>query len=413
MSEKFTPESFETYQKNARVFDLSRELYEGGKAEISKLGDYVKTAQEKGVFQEKRLDLTGGTMMVIYAAISAEAGRPTSNVKEFAFNNPAREGRVVLWNSRIALEAPEKPTKSLMVEAPTSKVDPRAPTEVLDLRLTYADNPEAIQEMANPQKAENYMKEIIAQVRELKSKGVDTLRITGIPTWLAQGAFFAAAREGINRLISYTPTSEIIVYDAENPEMVGKGEMVVPKEVVVDLSDKEIKDLELVKSGIELEKTLGIDLAGNKIELKGVDLGKIPPEVALRAFDSFHSFASSLKVAGIEVFQHLDPRSHDLVPKTKERNPELLEKEKRGKIVLDIHKALMENENDPEKTALILAKEAVNKANTLVFTGITNEIELAIAGKVAHAAHGLIEELRYQQNEGKEIIVKSWRVNKN
>jgi len=96
------------------------------------------------------------------------------------------------------------------------------------------------------------------------------------------------------------------------------------------------------------------------------------------------------------------------VPKTKERNPELLPKDQRVPITLDVHTALERNENDPEKTALEFAKEAVNKASELTFSGISNELELAIAGKVAHAAHGLIEELRYQGEEGEEVV-KSWK----
>lgn len=408
MSEKFTPEGHEVPQQEPKLLDLSKELYEGGKADISKIGDYIEVARQKGVTDAERLDLTGGTMMAIYAAVSAEAGKPESKVQELAFNNPGREGRLILWSPEISESAPEKPTKSLMIEAPASTIDPEAPQEVLDLRLTFADDPEAMQQMADPKKAGAYMKEIIAQIRELKEKGVGTVRITGIPMWLAQGGYFTGAREGMKRLISYTLSNEMIVYDAKNPAMVGKTEVKTPKDIVVNLGDKEINDVSPVRSGRELQKTLGVELSRNKIELAGVDLDKVPSHVALRMFDSIHSFSSSLKLSGVEIFQHLDPRTHDLVPKTKERNTELLPKEQRTSITLDVHTALEKNENDPEKTALELAKEAVNKASELTFSGITSELELAIAGKVAHAAHGLIQELRYQGEE-REEIVKSWK----
>ncbi len=409
MSEKkFPPEAYEVPQPEPKLFDLSKELYEGGKADILKIREYVKVAKEKGISDVERLDLTGGKMMVIYAAVSAEAGKPSSRVQEFAFNNPGREGRLVLWSPEITASVPEKPIKSLMIEAPPSTIDPEAPQEVLDLRLTFADDPEAIQQMADPKKAAEYMREIIAQIRELKKRGLWTVRITGIPMWLAQGAYFIAAREGMKRLISYTLSNEMIVYDAENPALVGKTEVKTPQEIVVDLHDKEISEIAPVRSGRELQKALGVELSRNKIELTGLDLNKLPAPIALRMFDSIHSFSSSLKLAGIEIFQHLDPRTHDLVPKTKERNPELLLKEQRRPVTLDVHTALIENDNDPDKTALALAKEAVNKASELIFSGITNELELAIAGKVAHAAHGLIEELRCQSEEG-EKIVKSWK----
>lgn len=407
MTEKFIPESRETPKTEPKLINLT-ELYEGGKADISKISEYVEIARQKGITDAEQLDLTGGTMMAIYAAVAAEAGKPGSRVKEFAFNNPGREGRLILWSPKIAQSVSEKPTKPLMVEVPPSTIDPEAPQEVLDLRLTFADNPEAMQQMADPKKAAEYAKEIIAQIRELKEKGVDTIRITGIPMWLAQAGYFIGAREGIKRLISYTLSSEMIIYDAENPALVGKVEIKTPKDVVVNLSDKEITDMALVRSGRELQKTLGIDLSRNKIKLTGVDLNKIPPHIALRIFDSIHSFSSSLELADVEIFQHLDQRAHEMVPKTKERNPELLPKEQRIPLTLNVHAALKRNEDDAEKTALGLAKEAVNKASELTFLGISNELELAIAGKVAHAAHGLIEELRYQSEE-REEVVKSWK----
>ncbi len=408
MTEKFTPESRDVPEIEPKLIDLSKELYEGGKADVTKIGEYVEVAKQKGVTDAERLDLTGGTMMAIYAAVSAEAGKPGSKVQELAFNNPGREGRLILWSPEIAESAPEKPTKSLMIEAPPSTIDPEAPQEVLDLRLTFADDPEAMQQMADPKRAAEYMKEIIAQIRELKEKGVGTVRITGIPMWLAEGGYFTGARGGMKRLISYTLSSEMIVYDAENSALVGKTEVKTPKDVVVNLGDKEIDDIAPVRSGRELQKTLGVELSRNKIELAGVDLDKVPSHIALRMFDSIHSFSSSLKLAGVEIFQHLDLRTHDMVPKIKERNPELLPKEQRAPLMLDIHAALERNGNDPEKTALELAKEAVNKASELTFSGISSELELAIAGKVAHAAHGFIEELRYQGKEGEEIV-KSWK----
>lgn len=416
MSEKFTPEGNEIPQQEPKLLDVSKELYEGGKADISKIGEYVEIAKQKGIKNAEKLDLTGGTMMAIYGAVSAEAGRPDSKVQEFAFNNPAREGRVVLWSPEILENVPERPSKSLVVEAPPSKLDPEALPEVLDLRLTFADDPEEMQQMADPKKAQEYMQEVIAQLRELKEKGVKTVRITGIPMWLAQGAYFAGAREELKRLISYTLSSEMIVYDADDSSLVGKTETKVPQDVRVDLSGKEISDVEPIRSGRALQEFLDIDISRNKIEIPDVDLEKISPHVALRMFDSFHSFSGSLKVAGIEVFQHLDMRVHDLVPKTEKDfrgnivNPDLLSAEKRTPLTLNVHDVLEQTGGDTEKAALELAKQAVNKANALTFTGITNPVELAIAGKVAHAAHGIIKELSYQAGvETKSQTVKSWR----
>ena len=185
--------------------------------------------------------------------------------------------------------------------------------------------------------------------------------------------------------------------------------MKIPEDLNVSLDNKEIKDIGSVRSGRALQEMLGVELSRNKIELSNINLEKIPPQIALRIFDSIHSYSSSLKLSGIEVFQHLDFRTHDLVPKTKERNSDLLPKEQRTNINLDVHTLLEKNENDIEKTTLELGKEAVNKAKEITFSGITNEIELAIAGKVAHAAHGLIEELAYQNKDKKEIV-KSWKV---
>ena len=299
-----------------KLLDLSKELYEGGKADITKIKEYVDVAKSKGIDEVEKLDLTGGTMMAIYGAVSAEAGKPESKVKEFAFNNPAREGRVILWSEKIESESPEKPSKSLMTEAPTSNLDPDAPMEVLDLRLTFSDDPEMMQQMADPKKAEEYMKEVIGQLREIKSEGKTVVRITGIPMWLSQGAYFAAARENLEKIISYTLSSEMVIYDKNNPELVGKAETKTPKEIEIDLSDKEIKDIDSVNSGRALQELLGEGISRNKIELANLNLDKIPAPVALRIFDSFHSFSGSLKLAGVEVFQHIDFRIPDLVPKT-------------------------------------------------------------------------------------------------
>ncbi|EKE11068.1 MAG: hypothetical protein ACD_15C00141G0001, partial [uncultured bacterium] len=168
-----------------KLIDLSKELYEGGKADITKIKEYVDIAKAKGIANVEKLDLTGGTMMAIYATVSAEAGRPESSVKEFAFNNPAREGRLILWSEEISESSSEKPTKSLMTEAPASTLDPEAPMEVLDLRLTFANDPEAMQQMADTKKVNEYMQEVIAQIRELRNEGQKVVRITGIPMWLA------------------------------------------------------------------------------------------------------------------------------------------------------------------------------------------------------------------------------------
>jgi len=255
------------------------------------------------------------------------------------------------------------------------------------------------------------MKEIIAQMREYVKEGKTTVRITGIPMWLIQGTAFIAAREGIKRIIFWTLNNEMILYDTDDPTLIGKGieQIKKPEKVEIDLSDTKLEDIKLVETGRKTETILGKEIRRNNIELRNLNLEKIPPYIALRMFDSLHSFSSSLKLANIEIFQHLDPKTHDLVPKTKERNPELLPKEQRISLTLDVHTALKENDNDPEKTALVLVKEAVNKASELVFSGITNEIELAIAGKVAHAAHGLIKELRYKNENEEEILIKSWK----
>jgi len=143
-------------QAKVKLLDLSEELYEGGKANISKIKDYVEIAKQKGITEVEQLDLTGATMMPIYIAVSAEAGRPDSKVREFAFNNPAREGRVILWSKEISDAAPEKPTKSLIQkDIPPSLVDSNAPEEVLDVRLLYAEDPEVIQQMADVKKQKN------------------------------------------------------------------------------------------------------------------------------------------------------------------------------------------------------------------------------------------------------------------
>ncbi|QQS43412.1 hypothetical protein IPM65_04630 [Candidatus Roizmanbacteria bacterium] len=396
-------------QSEPRVFDVSKDLYEGGKADIYQLAEYVKVARTKKVFDSKSLDLTGGTLMDIYMGVAAEAGKPGSKVKEFAFNNPGREGRVVLWSDEFAADIPDHPTKPLLAEVPPSKLDPNAPTDVVDLRLTFADNPEAMQQMADPTKAQEYMREVAAQLKELKARGVNTVRMTGIPMWLSQGAAFAATRLGMDRVISYTLAKEVVVYDGTG-EMMGKIESKTPEDVEVDLAGKEITDMEAVRSGRALQETLGVEVGRNKIDLKNVDLSKIPPHVALRMFDSFHSYSSSLKLGDVEVFQHLDFRTHDLVPKTTQRNPDLLPRDQRTSVTQDVHAALEAADGDPEKAALTLATEAVNNARELTFTGVTNPQELAVAGKVAHAAHGLIEELSYKESpDAQPQVVKSWK----
>jgi len=395
---------------------LSKELYEGGKADATKIKEYVEVARQKGILEAERLDLTGGTMMAIYTAVSAEAGKPDSKVREFAFNNPAREGRLVLWSEKVAKDVPEKVEKSLMREVPPATVDPNAPSEVLDVRLLYAEDPEAIQQMADPKRAEEYISQVVAQIRELKTRGISTVRLTGIPMWLIQGSAFAAAREGIQRIIFHTLTNDSILYDAQNPDLVGSGVELIkkPVEIKVDLSGKEIKEYDAVFTGRKTQETLGAEISRNNVVFENFDLSKIPPHIALRMFDSIHSFSSSLRLEGIEIFQHNDPRSHDLIPKTTDRNSDLLPKEKRTWLELSVHDAVERAGGDYEKAVMELAKEAVNKASTLSFTEITNVRELAVAGKVAHAAHGLIEELRYFRREDSEAkhVVKSWKSEK-
>lgn len=395
-----------------KLLDLSKDLYEGGKADETQIPQYVGVAKQKGLLSEK-VDFTGGTLMTIYMATAAEAGRPDSPVKEIAFNNPGREGRVVLWDEEMEKAVTEgrveAPQKSLLSEAPASRVDASAPAEVLDLRLTFSDNPEAMQQMANPAKAREYMTQVVAQLKDLKDRGVTTVRLTGIPMWMSEGAAFAAARMGMDRVIAYTLSKEVVVYD-KSGELMGKIESKQPQDVSVDLAGREITDMETVRSGRVLQETLGVELARNKVELANLDLGKIKPEVALRIFDSIHSFSASLKLADVEVFQHLDFRSHDLVPKTKAQNPDLQPREARTPLTLDVHSTLEQAESDPAIAATELARQAVNTASELTFTNITTPQELAVAGKVAHAAHGLIEELSYKATpDAQPTVVKSWK----
>jgi hypothetical protein len=277
------------------------------------------------------------------------------------------------------------------------------PSQVLDLRLTFRDDPEG-PEMVSPAKAQEVMQQVIAQLREAKEQGMTTVRLTGFPAWLAEGASFAAVKENLEKIIAFAPGKEVVVYDA-NGEMMGKIEATPSQKLEAKKPKAELSD---VQTWRDAQKVLETELPNNQITINGVELSKLSPEAGLRMFDSIHSVSKSLIVEGVEVFQHRDPRTHDLIPKGKAQNPELLAKAQREAITLDVHSVLEQTGGDAEKAALELAKQAVNKASTLTFSGITTPVELAIAGKAAHAAHGMIEELRYQGEEGEEIV-KSWK----
>jgi hypothetical protein len=400
----------EVPQQEPKLLDVSKDLYEGGKADESKLAEYVETAKQKGLLNNERLDLTGGTLMTIYMAIAAEAGRSDSPVKKFAFNNPGREGRLVLWSEELVSNVP-KLEKSLVTELPPSEVLPELPATGIDLRLLFAENPEAIQNMADPAKTRYYMRQIIAQVRDLKEKGQDSLRITGMPMWLAQGAAFIAAREGIRRITLYNLLKEVVVYDRERQDL-GRMKVMQPQDERVSLRSVVIEpNMPRVLAERQLGKLqeqFKARLVGNKLKIEDLNLQENSPTTMLLLFDHLHAVGASLQLEGVEIFQHLDPHVPDLVPKTQQKNPDLLPREQRIIVIQDVHAAMEAAGRDPEKAVLFLATEAVNKARVLIFAGITSPQELAVAGKVAHAAHGLIEELRYRDEEG-EKVVKSWK----
>jgi len=270
--------------------------------------------------------------------------------------------------------------------------------------LTFRDDPEG-PEMVSPAKAQEVMQQVITQLREAKDRGMTTVRLTGFPAWLAEGASFAAVKENLERIIAFAPGKEVVVYDA-NGEMMGKIEATPSQKLEAKNPKAELGD---VQTWRDAQKVLETELPNNEITINGVELSKLSPEAGLRMFDSIHSVSKSLTVEGIEVFQHRDPRTHDLIPKGKAQNPELLAKAQREAITLDVHSVLEQTGGrDAEKAVLELAKQAVNKASTLMFSNITTPVELAIAGKAAHAAHGMIEELRYQDEEGEEVV-KSWK----
>ncbi len=389
-----------------KLLDLSKELYEGGKADEAKLAEYVATAKQKGLLDHELLDLTGGTLMTIYMAVAAEAAKPDSKVRELAFNNPGREGRLVLWNEELARGLPEL-KKSLFLDQEDSKVDPGATSQVLDLRLTFRDDPEG-PEMVSPARAQEVMQQVIAQLREAKEQGMTTVRLTGFPAWLAEGASFAAVKESLERIIAFAPGKEVVVYD-RNGEIMGKIEATPSKKLEAKDPEAELGD---VQTWRDAQRVLKTELPNNEITINGVELSKLAPEVGLRLFDGIHSVSRSLTVEGIEVFQHRDPRTHDLVPKGKAQNQELLAKAEREALSLDVRVVLEQAGGDAEKAALELARQAVNRASTLTLTGITTPIELAIAGKAAHAAHGMIQELRYK-TEDTEVVVRSWTAETN
>jgi hypothetical protein len=285
-----------------------------------------------------------------------------------------------------------------------SKVDPTAPNRVLDLRLTFRGDAEG-PEMVNAVASEAVMQQVIAQLRELRKNGDTTVRLTGFPIWLAEGAAFAAVKEGFTKVISFAPGKEVVTYDVSGEHM-GKIETTPSQTVEVSIPKARV---EQVNTWRDAQSALGVELPNNEVRINAVELETLSPEAGLRLMDSVHSVARSLTVAGIEVFQHRDPRTHDLVPKNKGQNPDLKFKAERVPVTLNVQEALASDPTNVDAVVLALAKEAVNKASVLTITGITNAVELAIAGKVAHAAHGLIAELHYQKPNEETVLVKSWR----
>ncbi|MDP3970905.1 MAG: hypothetical protein Q8P90_04345 [bacterium] len=388
------------------LIDASK-LYEGGKADEGQLAAYVRTAQERGLLDKQKLDLTGGTLMTIYMAVAAEAAKPGSSVNELAFNNPGREGRVVLWSEAMAQPTVEL-KRSLMADQGDSKIDPTAPSQVLDLRLTFRGDPEG-PEMVNAAASEAVMQQVIAQLRELRSQGDTTVRLTGFPIWLAEGAAFAAVKEGFTKVISFAPGKEVVTYDASTDQASNQmGRVESTPSQTVEASNP-TASIEQVQNWRGAQTALGVELPNNEVKINAAELEALSPQAGLRLMDSVHSVAKSLTVAGIEVFQHRDPRTHDLVPKNKGQNPDLQFKDSRVPLTLNVQEALAADPMNVDAVVLALAKEAVNKASVLTITGITNAVELAIAGKVAHAAHGLIAELHYQKPDEEAVLVKSWR----
>lgn len=346
--------------------------------------------------------------MTIYMAVAAEAAAPGSQVNELAFNNPGREGRVVLWSEALA-EPTAELKRSLMVDQGDSKVDPTAPSQVLDLRLTFRGDAEG-PEMVNATASEAVMQQVIAQLRALRAAGDTTVRLSGFPIWLAEGAAFAAVKEGFIKVISFAPGKEVVTYDASADQTSNHmGKIETTPSQTVELSNP-TAGAEQVQTWRDAQTVLGVELPNNEVKINAIELETLSPEAGLRLMDSVHSVAKSLTVAGIEVFQHRDPRTHDLVLKNKAQNPDLQFKDSRVPVTLNIQEALAADSTNVDAVVSALAKEAVNKASVLTITGITSAVELAIAGKVAHAAHGLIAELHYQKPDEEAVLVKSWRI---
>lgn len=401
-------------QAQPRLFDVSKELYEGGKAVEGDLASYVTKAQELGVFNSPRLELTGGTGMWVHGAIAAKAGA-SSEIAGFAFNNPGREGVLELYSAEIASLAPEVPAKSLLVEnMPPSNLVGEAP--VLDVRLLFRDEVEGPGNL-DPRHSVEVAKQLIAEFRTLKKDGVDRVRITGFPLWLGgDTAAFIAVREGSMKQVTMSaPAGEILVYDEEHPDQVGTTDYPPVKVVEYStdqmdgLTPEDVKDWRsLATHGLSSVEFAEDDprkvVAINEVVLTPGEK-KVDPAVALRVFDSLHGGqAKRVGMVGVEIFSH-KPGVRDLVLKDKG-----LPGEQREAVTQDVHAALEAAEGDPEKAALTLATEAVNKASELTFTGITTPQELAVAGKVAHAAHGLIQELRYQDApDAQPQVIKSWK----
>lgn len=384
------------------TFDLSQELYGEGRAIEADLAHYIEVAKSKGILDQDALTLTGGTLVTIYMAIAAEAAKPGSRIQEIAFTSP-REGRLVLWdNTHEKKTVPLK--KSLMVDVEESKLDPTAPTEILDLRLLYRTDVEG-PEILDPKNSDEAMQQITAQIRALRQTGVTTLRITGFPAWLAQGAAYIAVKEGIEKIIAFAPGKEVVVYDATN-QMTGKIDTSkTERHTIVNPSGQQ----DDFTTWRDVQRILATYLPNNQIIIESVDLQRLHADAGLKLCDRAHVVAGGVTIEGVSVFNHQDTTIKDLVPKTPERNPDLLPREQRSDVIIDVHSFFEATHGDADATALAIAKIVVNTAIVVTFRAITTPMELAIAAKAAHAAHGAIDELRYQTPDGKNIVIKSWK----
>ena len=380
------------------IFDISKKLYGDGRAVETEIPDYIEVAREQKIFAQKELYLTGPTLMTLYMAIAAKAAGPRSQVQKFGFH-AEREKYLLLWDEEYTKDLPPL-AKSLFVDLEPSKVDPDAPTEVLDLRLLYKDHVEGA-EVVDSKDHKFLMQQLIAQIRQARERGMTTLRITGFPSWLAQGAAFIAVKEGMTRVIASAPGKEVVVYD-QTGEMMGKIENTPPETITVSDPTLEFSQIHTWR---DVQRLLEVYLPNNQCHLVGVNIRNFSPQAGLRVCDLAHVVAGGVRIEGKVIFDHQDRMRKDLVPKTKELNPEILSRELRKNLTLDVHAVFEECGGDVEKTALELAKQAVNTALELTFCKITGPLELA----AAHAAHGMIDKLYYENDEGERFLIKLWK----